>query len=172
MKKRRQALPLLNSIEPDVYLVDTSAWSKIDSRPDAEAVWRLVSDLIKCGRVYACSQVMAELRGNAFYRKRIKPHEKSLQFGDLNSDDPAYLQHVGRITHDHPGMSKATSWKTRADPYVVALAELQGYVVVAEENTNKRPNTKIPGVCKKRRIRCLTLDGFVCEATASIKAAK
>ena len=162
--KRRHPLPLFRSIEPDIYLIDTSAWLNIDSRPDAEDVWRLVVTLIEQGRIVVCAQVLGELRDDPIYVPRLKPYERALQAGDHNSDDVAYLQYVGKITHDHPAMSKATGSKTPADPYVVALAELQGYVVVADEST-KRPNRKIPGVCQQRGIRCITLAQFISAAS-------
>jgi hypothetical protein len=47
------------------------------------------------------------------------------------------------------------------DPYIVALAETEYYVVVTDETSTKRPNRKIPGVCLERGIRCITLDQFV-----------
>jgi hypothetical protein len=162
--KRRHPLPLFRSIEPDIYLIDTSAWLNIDPRPDAEDVWRLVVTLIEQGRIVVCAQVLGELRDNPIYVPRLKPYERALQAGDHNGDDVAYLQHVGKITHDHPAMSKATGSKTPADPYVVALAELEGYVVVADEST-KRPNRKIPGVCQQRGIRCITLAQFISAAS-------
>jgi hypothetical protein len=167
--KRRHSLPLLQPILPDVYLIDTSAWLNIDSRTDSEDVWGLVIALIEQGRIVACAQVLGELRDDPIYMLRLKPYERALQAGDHNSDDPAYLQRVGKITHDHPGMSKATGWKTPADPYVVALAELEGYVVVADETITKRPNRKIPGVCLQRGIRCLTLAQFISAASGTIE---
>jgi hypothetical protein len=66
-------------------------------------------------------------------------------------------------------MSKATGPKTLADPYIIALAELEGYVVVTDESCNKRPNRKIPGVCKQRGIRCLTLAQFIKEVKNEAK---
>ena len=164
--KRRRPLPLFQSIEPDIYVVDTSAWFNIDVRPDAEDVWLLITALIEQGRIVACAPVIAELRDAPMYILRLKRYEHAIQAGDRNSDDIAYLQHVGKITHDHPAMSKARGPKTVADPYVIALAELNGYVVVADESM-KRSNRKIPGVCQQRGIRCITLAQFV---TAHTKA--
>jgi hypothetical protein len=66
----------------------------------------------------------------------------------------------GQITHDFPGMCKATGSKTLADPYVVALAQMQNYTVVANENM-RRKNRKIPGVCLRLKVRCMTLARFV-----------
>jgi Domain of unknown function (DUF4411) len=156
--KRRRSLPLFRSLEPDVYLIDTSAWLNIGSRSDSEDVWMTIIGLIEKGRIFTCAQVLTELRDDPIYLLRLKPYEKALLAGDR--DDPDYLRHVGKITHDYPSMSRATSSKTPADPYVVALADLERYVVVADE-TAKRPNRKIPGVCAQRRIRCLTLAQFV-----------
>lgn len=161
MVKRRRSLSLLKSVLPDVYLIDTSAWLDIDFRPDSDDVWRLVVNLIKQGRIVACAQVLGELHENPIYISRLKPYEEALQAGDRKSDDPDYLLHVGRITHDHPAMCKATGPKTPADSYVVALAELEGYVVVADESSTRRPNRKIPGVCQQRGIRCITLAQFI-----------
>jgi hypothetical protein len=121
--KRRRPLPLFQSIEPDVYLIDTSAWFNIDSRTDSEDVWMLITAFIEQGRIVAWAPVIAELRDDPLYALRLKGHEAAIQIGDRNSDDIAYVQHVGKITHDHPGMSKARGSKTLADPYVVALAE-------------------------------------------------
>jgi acyl-CoA-binding protein len=158
--KKRPRPPLFKSIEPDVYIIDTSAWLNIDGRHDTEELWTAIIVLIEQGRIVTPAQVLAELHENPIYLLRLKAYEKALQAGDRNSDDPEYLQHVGKVTFDHPAMSRATSRKTPADSYVVALAELETYVVVADETCAKRPNRKIPGVCQKRGIRCLTLTEF------------
>jgi hypothetical protein len=158
--KRRHPTTLFSSTEPDIYLIDTSAWLNIDSRKDSEDVWRLIVALIEQGRIVACAQVLGELRHSPIYMSRLKPYERALTAGDQNSDDPDYLLLVGKITHEHPAMSGATGTKTPADPYVVALAELEHYVVVCDESM-KRPSRKIPGVCLKRGIRCITLPEFI-----------
>jgi hypothetical protein len=161
--RRRSQPGLFDSDEPDVYCVDTSSWGNIDKRPDRDEVWKLIVGLIERGRIVACPEVLEELRNydHALYVARFKPYERALQAGARKSNDMDYLAHVGRITFDHPEMSRATSTRNHADAYVVALAELEGYVVVADESCKKRPNRKIPGVCKKRNIRCLTLSELV-----------
>jgi uncharacterized protein DUF4411 len=165
--KRHYRPPLFRATEPDVYEIDTSAWLNVDSRADSEEVWRSIIALINEGRVVSCAQVLSEMRDNPLYLTRLKPYEAALQAGDRNADDPQYLLHVGKITHAYPAMCKARGEKTPADPYVVALAELEGYVVVADETCRKRPNRKIPGVCQQRKIRCITLSLFVEEIRAT-----
>ena len=162
MKRRRSArAPLFRSTEPDVYLIDTSAWIHIDEHRDRDSMWALIDALIERGRIVACAQVLAELRDNPMFIPHLKPYLDALQAGDRNSDDPDYLRYVGRITYEHAGMAKALSWKTRADPYVIALAELERYVVVVGETLARRPNTKIPGVCDMRGILWLPVDEFI-----------
>jgi len=167
--RKRRPLPLFQPTEPDVYVIDTSAWSNIDLRNDAESVWALIVTLIGQGRIIACSQVLQELRSNSFYLFRIHPYEDALLAGDRKNDDLEYLAHVGRITQTYPAMCGARGPKTKADPYVVALAELDNYVVVADETCTHRPNRKIPGVCKQRKIRVLTLAEFVVAASATLE---
>ena len=158
--KRRRSLPLFDKTEPDVYLFDTSAWLDIDSLTKCEEVWVMIRRLVEEGRIFTCSQVLAELHADPMYLVRIKPLERALLAGDGNSNDPVYLRHVGKITHDFPGMSKATSSKTPADSYVVALAQMEKYIVVADENM-RRKTRKIPGVCQELGIRCVTLSKFI-----------
>jgi hypothetical protein len=158
--KRPRPLPLFEGTEPDVFLFDTSAWLGIESLPNREDIWSCVRDLVKINRLFTCQAVINELRQDAIYETRIKPAEKALLSGD-RSNDPQYLLRVGKITHDFPAMSKARGSKTPADPYIIALAKEEGYVVVADETTNKRKSRKIPGVCEQLKIRCVTLRQFV-----------
>ena len=130
----------------------------IDGRADADDVWMMINRLIAVGRIVAPATVLNELRENPLYNAHLRPHERALTAGVR--DDPTYLLHVGRITRAFPGMSKARGTKTPADPFVVALAEMESYVVVCDESRVRR-NRKIPGVCDQRGVRCVTLEEFI-----------
>jgi hypothetical protein len=160
--KKRESLPLFQALEPEVYLIDTSAWLNIGSHPECEKIWRIIISLIEKGRIVACSEVIEELHNDNIYLRRLKEYEKALQAGDRN--DIEFLMEVGRITYAYPSMSRATGSKTPADPYVVALARLERYVVVADES-RKRPNRKIRGACDQLGIKCLSLEEFVAAET-------
>jgi hypothetical protein len=164
--KRRRPSPLFQPIEPDVFVIDSSAWSNIDRRSDAADVWQIIGELIQDGRIVACAEVLREIRDEPFYARHLHAHEAALQAGDRN--DVAYLMHVGKVTREHQAMAGARRMKTKADPYVVALAELEKYVVVADETCTHKPNKKIPGVCKQRGIKFKSLDEFVTEVRASM----
>jgi Domain of unknown function (DUF4411) len=165
---RPRPSPLFQQFEPDVYCVDTSAWCNIDKRSNPEDDWRLIVCLIQLGRIVACATVLDEIQDEDFYMLRIFPHEAALKAGDRT--DTEYLMHVGKVTREHPAMAGARGAKNKADPYVVALAQLEKYVVVADETCRKRPNRKIPGVCKLRGIKFKMLDEFLSEARASLEA--
>jgi hypothetical protein len=73
---------------------------------------------------------------------------------DTGAVDILYLLKVGEITRRFRGMAKPTSKKTRADPYVVALAYMDGYTVVADEH-------KILRACDALKVKCMTLPAFI-----------
>jgi hypothetical protein len=157
---RRKGDPtLFDGQEPEVYLIDSSAWFNIDEKEDHEQIWQNIYRLIEEKRIVICSAVFEEI-GNSEVYGRLKPHEAVLKEGDLPSTDIEYLQLIGKITRDHPAMSKARSRKFAADPYVVALASIQRYTVVADES-NERANRKIPGACKKLGVCYMTLPEFI-----------
>lgn len=159
--KRRPSFPLFQQLEPIVYLFDTSAWLDIEPLPRRDAIWSAIRSLTDEGRIVTCAQVVTELRDDPIYLTRIKPIEPALLAGDSNGADPSYLLRVGKITWDFPGMCKARGSKTLADPYVVALAQMENYTVVADESMRGRKNRKIPGVCAKLGIRCINLTKFI-----------
>ena len=150
---------LFDTAEPEVYLIDSSAWFNIDLRPDRDEVWRNIYGLISEKRIVVSTEIFDEIRNSTIY-DRLRLHEAALKEGDLGSTDLEYLQLIGKITREHPSMSRARSRKFAADPYVIALAKLQGYTVVADES-NARPNRKIPGACRKYGVCCLTLPEFI-----------
>jgi hypothetical protein len=154
--------------EPDAYAVDTSSWLNVDSLPNSEDAWVAIQRLIKDGRLFTCQQVLVELHDDPIYLARIKPFERALLAGGGRNNDPLYLLQVGKITHDFPAMSKATSSKTPADPYIIALAKMEGYVVVADEGT-RRINRKIPGACQRLKIRCILISQMIEEVSNAAK---
>lgn len=166
---RSSVPPMFRDVNP-VYVIDTSAWSDMHERADFDVVWRIIVGLIEQGRIVVPGRVFEELENEPILEKLL-PFEKALKAGDEKSDNPEYLLDVGKITHQFPSMCKARSRKTPADPYVVALALREQYVVVTNETIEHRPNRKIPGACKKLNIKHRTLDEFVADNSAGSAAA-
>jgi hypothetical protein len=75
-------------------------------------------------------------------------------------DEP--VQQAARaILARYPLLVKATAQRTQADPFVIALAQVNNIPVVSEERggTAKRP--KIPYVCDELKIPCMTVVEFI-----------
>lgn len=158
MRKGRSG-DLFKNQAPKKYLVDTSAWANIKHKPNADEVFALIVKLIEDGRLFTCARVLGELRPDPIYSK-VNKYRKALLAKDGRMGDVEFLQTVGKITHDHATLCKARSRKEPADPYVLAVALLEDYIVVADEST-KRRSRKIPGACEKLGISCMTLDEFI-----------
>jgi hypothetical protein len=165
MRRRPADAPnLFDGPEPEVYLIDSSSWFNIEIHLDGGKIWPRIYKLIGEKRIVVCGEVFEEIRKSPIY-ERLRFHEAALREGDLPTSDVEYLQLIGKITREHPSMSKARSRKFCADPYIVALAKIQGYTVVADESDG-RANKKIPGACKKLGVRCIKLPQFI-EETAT-----
>lgn len=159
----RRERTLFDAGDPCVYLVDTSAWLNIDLRPDSDACWSLVYKLIKDRRIIACRRVLMELKPRGLFDNKLADFEETLVDGcrDTGTADIDYLRKVGEITRRFPGMSRPRSRKTPADPYVVALAYMDGYTVVVDETMTNRPTRKIPTACDALKIPWMPLSRFI-----------
>jgi hypothetical protein len=151
--KRRKVPPLFVAVEPPTYVMDTSAWFNVNELADAATAWAIIQLLIAAQRLVMPPEVIDELKLDDDLWPRLQPLEK--QFRLVRSDE-TYFKRVGVISAAYPGMARIRSKKTRADPFVIALAELEDLTVVCDEST-KKPSRKIPGVCEKRHVKCVSL---------------
>jgi hypothetical protein len=70
-------------------------------------------------------------------------------------------QLVDSIQQENEAFARQGASKTLwADPWVIALAETSGHVVVTEEAVEAR---KIPGICRNRSVPCTNALGFIRE---------
>jgi len=152
MKHPGRGLSLFRDEQPARYLVDTSAWLKLNDEDDTTTAWTVVVALIDADRLYSPRRVVDEVIS---MRTQIEPYVPKLVRCDRN--DEVYLLKVGEIAYGYRRMSKPLGTRTKADPFLVALAILDDYTVVAEESMRNRPVGKIPGVCQREKVRCLTL---------------
>jgi len=76
--------------------------------------------------------------------------------------DKAQTDEVTRIQEDFDDLVDHRKNKSGADPFVIALARVQGHTVVTLE-TMAAPNerTRIPNVCAKYGMQCIDLIGLM-----------
>jgi len=156
--RRRSVRSLFDEDEPAEYLVDTSSWIALAQHDRRTVIWHVVERLIVQQRLYSPALVVgtSTTAGEVISaRDLVAPHIHQLVKCDRN--DEAYLLKVGEIARRYRRLSKPDGAKTKADPFLIALAILDGYTVVAEESL-KRSVGKIPGVCEREHVSCVRLD--------------
>ena len=141
-------------------MFDTSAWSAIDGRPDSNEAWSKVIGLIEAGRIVSPSEVLKEIKVHEPLHNRLKPYSRVLR---KHKKGAALFNMAGDIASQFPSMARIRSNKEVADPWVVAVAKISGYIVVTDENENRRGRRKIPYACRKLNppVGCMRLDEFL-----------
>jgi hypothetical protein len=135
------------------YCLDTSAlldgWVRYYPPDNFPSFWAKMDELVKGGKVWACRQVLEELRVRdddvyAWLKQRS---------GIVVEIDESRFALAQAISVEFPGW--ADRKRSGADPFVVALAEQRGLRVITGErlvNTLKGNKTKIPDVCRHRKV--------------------
>lgn len=118
-------------------------------------VWTLVEVAIEDGRVVVPSEVYREiLRQDDEVSELVKQHKQAVV-------DPtqAVQARVGTFQEEFP----KPGLRDRADPFVMAEAELRGYTVVTYEGITfsgspaRGAEKKLPAICARFGIPCCTL---------------
>lgn len=154
MKQRRPVPPLFAGLEPPTYVIDSSAWFDFKDLADEESAWKIVLRLIEQERLCMPVELVDEIRIDESVWTRLHSHENKFKA----PSGEKYFLLAGVIASEFPRMSRFRTRKTKADPMLIAFAELEKFVVVANENVNRNPNSKIPMACKKRGVKCITLN--------------
>jgi hypothetical protein len=93
---------------------------------------------------------------------------KSLNRDIFTFVDNKIITHVSTIVSECPKLINVSENKDEADPYVIALAMLNGGTVVTQENLSNtvKPNQKkikIPNACKDLSVKCINLTDMIKE---------
>lgn len=149
---------------PQSYCVDTSsliaAWHELYPIENFPGFWGNIDALIAAGRLWAPDEVLIETKP-----KSDELHnwlrDRSTMFVKLDSD--ARLQPVvSAILRAFPRLVGELKDRTRADPFVIALAEVRGLCVVTQESPMSTPERpRIPLVCGARDVNCLNILGLI-----------
>jgi Domain of unknown function (DUF4411) len=133
---------------PASYCIDTScliaSWDErypIDNFPN---FWRLMDAAIQTGRIVAPQAVHDETEKKS---KDLHDWLTDRKQMFLELDEPTQRE-VKAILVRHPRLVAANKQRFAADPFIIAIARLQGLTIVTEERPTgsvSRPN--IPDVC-------------------------
>jgi len=140
------------------YSLDTSAlldgWIRYYPPDVFPKLWTGVESLIKAGKMAATIEVQRELeKKDDDVRKWAK--SQSGLFVAVDADLQKALKHV---LLKFPNLVDAKRSRSKADPFVIALAIVNKCGVVTAERpagtTAKRP--RIPDVCQGLKVKCMT----------------
>jgi len=140
------------------YSVDTSsildAWRRYYPPDVFPALWTNLNRLIETGSLRATDEVKIELE-----RKDDEvlawAVERVALFVDL---DDRIQRAVTEILSRYPKLLDTRANRSGADPFVIALAQIEGCAVLTGERaTNSLARPNIPDVCRELGIRSLTM---------------
>ena len=117
-------------------------------------LWKQLEELIDNGQLIATEEVLYELEkkeDDAY--KWVKNHENMF----ILTDERIQLA-VIEILRDHKKLIDTRKNRSGADPFVIALAKVEGCgVVTGEKPTNRPGRPKIPDVCRAIGIPCINI---------------
>ncbi len=142
-----------------IYCVDTSsliaAWYERYPIENFPKFWDRVDDLIKEKRMVSPIDVFIETKKRSDELHMWLKSRKADLFLEL---DDAVQKEALNILARFPRLVGEKKLNTSADPFVIALALVQGVPVVTEEKpTGKDRIPHIPDVCAEFGVECKTL---------------
>lgn len=109
--------------------------------------------MIAAGQVAATELVLDELK-----RKDDEAYEWARARSQMFVPIDGAIQSVVRdILSNHPRLVDQRKGRSGADPFVIALAEINNAGAVTDENLGSATKPHIPDVCKARGVRVLSV---------------
>lgn len=143
------------------YSVDTSilieAWVRHYPPDIFPRVWERLDQLIAGGVLIATGEVLTELekKHDDLY---AWAKQRSIMFVPLTLD---IQEATRRVLAESRGLVRERTERSRADPFVIALALVEQCPVLTYEKPSNSPRRpKIPDVCQTFGVRCLDLVGL------------
>ncbi len=113
-----------------------------------------MEEVIKLGDLRATEEVLHELERKADDVFEWVKQRREL-FVDIDDEIQAVVE---EILKDHRKLLDTRKNRSGADPFVVALAKINGCTVVSNERATHSPDRpNIPDVCTALGIRCITI---------------
>ncbi|PKN82132.1 MAG: DUF4411 domain-containing protein [Chloroflexi bacterium HGW-Chloroflexi-9] len=144
------------------YSVDTSAlmdgWIRYYPSANFPRLWSSVDALIEAGRFLISEEVLEELK---VHDDSLKAWAVERQLRLVVPTDSTVAGEVQRVLAEHSRLVMAMGGRNRADPFVIAVARLQGATVVTGEVGGTQSRPKIPSVCNALGIPVLPFLGLI-----------
>ena len=142
------------------YCIDTCALIDLWRRhypPDVfKSLWRDIESLINQRMLTAPQEVYDEIESQDDELLKWAKKNKHL-FEGL---DASQINEVRNIEKDFPNLIDPNKQTPDADPFLVSLAKMKGWALITSEKPGTPTHPKVPDVCRRYGIRCLSLIEF------------
>lgn len=115
------------------------------------ALWQRIDELIASGRLLVSEEVWREaIRSDAPLKEWCLESGRNRK-ECIYTTDASVAAVAGAITGQFPNWAQQGN-KNGADPFVIAVAEVKGSMVISGEKDGGPGKPKIPYVCKERQV--------------------
>lgn len=145
------------------YSLDTSilitAWRDLYPIDLFPSLWDEFAGLIESRCALISEEVYLEIEGrDDGLHEWVTPYKDA--FASLSEDVQAA---TSEILREFPRLVNTAKYRDRADPFVIAVARVNGICVVTNEGPGSDRKPHIPDVCAHYGIRCINLLQFLRE---------
>lgn len=142
------------------YCIDTNAlidlWRRVYPPDIFQSLWKDIEKLVSDGSLISPREVFNELvKKDDELLKWAKNHKT--MFKDLDDEQ---VKQVRNILNDFSNLVDQNKTTPDADPFVIALAISQNWTVITSEKPGVGGRPKIPDVCNKYNVKCISLIDF------------
>ena len=141
------------------YLIDTDVLAHIRNRKDSDHIYDEIAKAIHAGWVRTVKQVPDELKKWRTVYSRVNPLRKKL-IVPAKEQYCTEVRAMNQVIQDiAPFLFEQVGGKNPdpADPWLIAVAKVHGYVLVTNEKTTS--TTRIPAVCRMPQVNCPCING-------------
>ena len=121
-------------------------------------IWEKIKDMINSGNLVSTVEVREELKDDDLVEWSKRNDSLFLPLTE------EIQKKTTSILRDFPTMIKMkSSGNSNADPFLIATAALEDAIIVSDERLGSEStgDYRIPNVCKKYGIKCITLNDFL-----------
>ena len=147
------------------YVFDTNAFSQLFHsyyRDRFPTLWGHFDELIEDGSITSTREVYREIEDDRFQGLREWAKANKEIFPTPTAMEAVFVTQIFAVRHFQQVIEQKKLLKggKNADPFVIArAAALEGTVVTME--SEPRNGAKIPNICRRFEIPCLSLEGFM-----------
>jgi hypothetical protein len=146
----------------DTFVVDTNILINLDRfNPQIfESLWNNIDKLIQNKKLFSVVEVHEELnkRDDRIFAYWDDIHNNNPFFINPRDTELKCLPYLAKFKIFQKYGKEKDFW---ADPYLIAFGMTINAIVVTQETLKKKPERKMPFVCKKMGITCMNLDEFM-----------